>query len=530
MHYCSCVRYFNQRGECKPGRHYMLPASARLPEARRWVEREEYFVIHAPRQSGKTTSLTALADELTREGEHVALRFSCESGKLQPDDIGATERQVLAAIGAAAVARRFPEEWLPPDPWPDVVAGRRLVDGLQAWARKCPLPLVLVFDEIDSLAGKSLSSVLSQIREGFSWRPESFPSSVALCGMRHLRDYKTASGSAAPVGADRGSPFNSAVTYRLANFTVPEVAALYAQHTADTGQEFTREAVDLVYDSTQGQPWLVNALAAEVIEQMRVPVSEAITVAHVEAATERLIEARSIHLDSLSYRLSEPRIRKVIEPIIAGTLPASIDSVYSDDLSYVRDLGLIAPDAPVRVANPVYREVIARVLGDGLAELVTADPYALTLPDGRLDIPAMLEEFTGFWLANGEWMTQGTGYNEAGAQIVFMAFLQRMVNGDGFVDREFGIGRGRADILLRRPYGDGQVQREAFELKVWWDKDSDPLREGLPQFDGYLSRMRLDTGTLVIFDRRKKPAPVAERSGVETVTSPEGRVITLLRR
>jgi hypothetical protein len=508
----------------------MLPPSERLPEARQWIKDEEYVVIHAPRQSGKTTSLTALADELTAEGSHVALRFSCERGKPDPEDIGLTELRVLGAIRAAARGRGFPSEWLPPDPWPDAVVGGRIVEGLQAWAMRCPRPLVLVFDEIDSLAGESLSSVLSQIREGFSLRPDSFPSSVALCGMRHLRDYKTAAGSAAPGEFGRGSPFNSAVTYRLANFTVPEVAALYAQHTADTGQEFTPDAVDLAYDTTQGQPWLVNALAAEITRKMRLPVTETITAAHVEAATERLIEARAVHLDSLARRLTEPRIRKVIEPIIAGTLPVRADSVYNDDLSYVRDLGLIAPGDTIEIANPVYREVITRVLGDGLKGFITVDPYSLTLPDGRLDIARLLEEFTGFWLENGEWMTAGTGYNEAGAQIVFMAFLQRMVNGDGFVDREFGIGRGRTDLLIRRPYGDGQVQREAFELKVWWPGKPDPLEKALPQFDQYLSRMRLDVGTLIIFDRRETPVPVAERCGTETVTSPEGRTITLLRR
>jgi hypothetical protein len=524
------VRYFNTEGECKPAQHYMLPAAARLPDARLWVEREKYFVLHAPRQSGKTTTLTALANELTAAGQHVALRFSCESGEPGPDDIGATELRVLGGIDEAVSARGFPDEWLPPDPWPDAVPGRRIVKGLQAWARRCPLPLVLLFDEVDSLSGDALSSLLHQVREGFSWRPHAFPSSVAVCGMRRVRDYKTASGSGEPVESGRSSPFNNALTFRLANFTVPEVTALYAQRTAETGQEFTPGAIDLVYDSTQGQPWLVNAIAAEITEQMRVPRSETITAAHVESATERLIEARAVHMDSLAARLGEPRVRKVIEPIIAGTMPAAIDAVYNNDVAYARDLGLLAPDKPIRISCPVYREVISRIFGDGLTELITADPYSLTLPDGRLDIPRMLEEFTGFWLENGEWMTRGSGYNEAGPQIVFMAFLQRMVNGDGFVDREFGIGRGRADLLIRRPYGGGEVQREAFELKVWWPGKPDPLETALPQFDGYLSRMRLSAGTLIIFDRRKTPAPVAERSGTETLTSPEGRTITLLRR
>jgi hypothetical protein len=111
-----------------------------------------------------------------------------------------------------------------------------------------------------------------------------------------------------------------------------------------------------------------------------------------------------------------------------------------------------------------------------------------------------------------------------------MAFAQCMMNGDGFVDREFALGSGRADILLRRPYGDGQIQREAFELKVWWAGKADPLKAALPQLDKYLARLCLDTGTLIIFDRRTTPAPVQERSGTETITSPKGRTITLLRR
>ena len=111
-----------------------------------------------------------------------------------------------------------------------------------------------------------------------------------------------------------------------------------------------------------------------------------------------------------------------------------------------------------------------------------------------------------------------------------MAYLRAVVNGDGFIDREFAIGSGRADILLRRRYGDeGKVQVAAFELKVW-KRGPEPLAKALPQLDRYLARFRLDSGTLIIFDQRKIPAPVEERSGTETVTSPDGRTITLLRR
>ena len=507
----------------------MLPASPRLPDARTWVERKRYFIVHAPRQTGKSTTLTALAEELTREGRYVALKFSCESGEPGPDEIGTTELRVLDAIRTAAAARGFPVEWMPPDPWPDVVSGRRIANALQEWAVKCPLPLVLFFDEIDSLAGDSLTSVLRQLREGYSWRSHAFPASVGVCGMRHLRDYKTAAGGTAPVRSGRGSPFNNAVTTRIADFTPAEVADLYAQHTADTGQQFTPEAVDQAFGYSQGQPWLVNALAAEITDKMGIDPPQPITAAHVDSAKERLIAARQTHLDSLAVRLQEDRVRRVIEPIVAGTLPAAVDAVYSDDVSYVRDLGLIAQPPPLKIANPVYREVIARVLGDGIENAIAADPHALTLPDGQLDIRRMLEEFARFWVMNGEWLANGTGYNEAGAQIVFMAFLHRMVNGDGYVDREFAIDSGRADIVVRRRYSTGDLQYAAFELKVWRDKAADPLTEALTQFDGYLDRFGLDTGTLVIFDRRDKAAPIYERTEITTTQSSAGRTLTLLR-
>jgi hypothetical protein len=51
------MRYFNTAGPCVPERHYMLPPEPRLPQARPLVERGMYFVVHAPRQTGKTTVL-----------------------------------------------------------------------------------------------------------------------------------------------------------------------------------------------------------------------------------------------------------------------------------------------------------------------------------------------------------------------------------------------------------------------------------------------------------------------------------------
>ena len=252
-----------------------------------------------------------------------------------------------------------------------------------------------------------------------------------------------------------------------------------------------------------------------------------IAIDHVEEAKERLILARATHLDSLVARLSEPRVRHVVEPLIAGTFEGGGDT-YDDDFQYVADLGLIAPDSPVRVANPIYREVIVRVLASSVERKVSIDAQSFVSPDGRLDFCALLEEFAAFWTEHGDVLAAGVPYHEVAPQLVLMAYLQRVVNGGGFVDREYGVGRGRIDLLIRWRYRDADgrrgVQREAVEIKVWAPRKADPLPRGLAQLDGYLRPERRSATTA----HTGKPASSSSRSVRRAVREPFGG--TLRRR
>lgn len=525
--YRGAVKYFNTAGPCDPDRHYMLPAAERLPEAFEFVEFGQYFVLHAPRQTGKTTTLAALAREITVEGHYLALHFTCEEAEPLGDDYENAERVVLGSMRVAARQLGLTPDLMPPDPWPEAEPGQLLRESLIAWSARCPRPLVLFFDEIDALRGESLRSVLRQLRAGYTTNKARFPHSVALCGLRDVRDYKAASGGD-PLRLGSASPFNIKIaSVRLGDFTFDEVSALYALHTAETGQEFTSEAVERAYRYTMGQPWLVNALAFEITRRMRVELSTPITVEHVDVAKERLIQARATHLDSLVSTLSEPRVQRVVEPLIAGDRPPT--ATYNDDVMYVRDLGLVGASDPVAIANPIYREVITRVLSQPVIGSITEQPRDFVLPDGRIDVDKLLRGFVDFRRGWGELMSNEKGYHEAGAQLVMLGYLYRIVNGGGFVDSEYGIGRRRIDILIRKPYGVREMQREALELKVWRDGESDPAAQGLVQLDAYLERLALGTGTLVIFDRRPTAPPVPERGAFTTERTPAGREVTLLR-
>lgn len=512
-------RFFNVAGPNSPRKHYTLPVLARLPGVRRLIDREFYFVVHAPRQVGKTTAFMTLAQELTAQGQYVSALVSMETGAGYPEDIGAAELAILDAWRDAAEIS-FPREYWPP-PWPEVSPGARIRGSLRAWSEALPKPLVVFLDEIDALEGDLLISVLRQIRDGYRMRPKGFPHSLALIGMRNVRDYKIASGR-----VDRthsASPFNIASdSMTLGNFSREDVGALYAQHTEETEQVFLPEAVDRAYELTRGQPWLVNALARQVTEVLVPDQSVPITPDHIERAKEILVRRRDTHLDSLAERLREPRVRAIIEPMLIGDYRGDIPD---DDIRFITDLGLMRMDENKRleIANPIYREIIARQLSSGVETGLPAITPNWLKPDGKLDKEALLHSFVAFWRQHGEPLMRSAPYHEAAPHLVMMAFLHRVVNG-GSIDREYAIGTGRLDLCVH--YG-GEVL--AIELKVWRDDCADPLDEGLGQLDGYLDGIGQESGWLVIFDRRKGAKKVAERVGVSEGVTPSGRRVKVVR-
>ena len=514
------MKYFNTAGPCKPEDHYMLPASTRLPELKRLIDQKMYFVIHAPRQVGKTTMMLQLARELTHEGGYTALMVSMEVGAAFNDDIGKAELAMLGTWRGNAQA------WLPadlqPPAWPESNGGERIFSALKTWAQSSSRPLIVFLDEIDALENGTLISVLRQLRNGFVNRPQGFPWALGLIGLRDVRDYKVKSGGSERLNT--ASPFNiKARSLTIGNFTAVEVATLYRQHTTETGQVFTDEAVAHAFQLTQGQPYLANALAKVAVEELQPDLTQPITKTEIEQSKNILIERQETHLDSLSERLYEPRIRHIIEPILAGN---DLTALPNDDLRFVLDLGLVRNDqrGDLVIANPIYREVIPTMLS-----VITRASIRLPQPiwlnaDGTFNSDKLLESFLTFWRQHGQPLLKSVHYHEIAPHIVLMAFLHRVVNGGGSLEREYAIGSRRMDVCLR--YGAVTL---GIELKVWRDSKPDPLPEGLAQLDEYLNGLTLDTGWLVIFDQRSGLPDISERTTTETATSPAGRTITVIR-
>ena len=496
-------KFFNIAGPCNPAKHYMLPATARIPEIMRLIAREQYFAIHAARQSGKTTFLQGLVDDINASGERIALYFTVESVQAYPDPhdgifkIVEGMRADLLSHPLFSELVRDPSSPIPkllPQP-PDL--GVKLF--LSMLAQKAGKPLVVFFDEVDGLTEGTVITFLRELRNGYITRNNiPFPSSVAIVGMMDIRDMKARIRPDATTLGSK-SPFNIiAEDFTLRNFTEGEVRALYAQHTAATGQMFEPAAVDEAYMFTCGQPWLVNAIAqkcVDVIHDCRYV--EPVTAADVEKAKEAIIRERGTHVDSLMERLKEERVRRVVEPVILGDDRGVARN--DSDYRYVIDLGLLKEDGKGSVipSNPMYAEIMLRYLSHDEQEgfkMSYPTPFWLK-PDGALDMPALMAEFQSFWRENSESNKEVYGYNEAMPHLVMMAYLQRVVNGGGRIIRELALGSGRIDLCVE--YG---KFRYAVELKM--RKHFRPGKS-YAQLAGYLDKLCLAEGWMAVFDDDK---------------------------
>ena len=513
-------RFFNTAGPIIAEDHYHVPPLQRLDrdEVLMLIRQKRYFVLHAPRQTGKTSALLALRDLLNggAEGGYRCVYLNVEAAQASRENVERAMRSILSELSIRA--RRTLDDESVASFWPDVLdqAGP---DGafrhvLARWAEADPRPLVLLIDEIDALIGDTLLSVLRQLRAGYDDRPAGFPQSVILCGVRDVRDYRIRSGAENQIIAG-GSAFNiRAESLRLGDFSRREVESLLEQHTGETGQAFTDEARAEIRRLTQGQPWLVNALAYEACFRNKAgrDRSRAISGDAIQDARERLILSRETHLDQLTDKLQEKRVRRVIEPLLEGT--DAVESIRADDLAYVRDLGLVTRTGPVTIANPIYREVIPRDLTYTTQEMsIHHDPAWYVDDAGALRTGKLLAGFQEFFREHSEHWVERFQYREAGPQLLLQAFLQRIVNSGGRIEREYGLGRRRTDLLVIWPVGgrDGETpagpgretQKVVVECKVLHRSLDKTLREGLAQTRAYMDRCATAEGHLVIFDRHE---------------------------
>ena len=504
------MKFFNTEGPVNKESHYKIEPLSRwdMDEILTLIDREKYFILHAPRQTGKTSCLLALRDYLNKEGKYHCVYANFEAAQTARNDVKAGIKSILRELDKrfrTVFGRDF-----------DISVQKLISNGTEnalnvylsrASELSSPKPLILFIDEIDALIGDTLVAVLRQLRSGYDTRPDAFPQSVILCGVRDIKDYRIHKSDDDIITG--GSCFNiKAKSLTLGNFSPEEVANLYAEHTKETGQFFESECFPLIMRYTGGQPWLVNALGYEVTYEMKTNRDPAvvITPTMIETAKERLILSRTTHLDQLADKLKEDRVRRVIEPIVTG----KTDPLHEHDVEYCIDLGLIKKTpAGLVISNDIYKEVIPRELTYSVQEAF----LTLFTPDWinenqSVNIEKLMTMFTQFWREHSEiWTKEMQGYVEAAPHLTFFGFMQRVANGHGQIEREYGLGMKRADLYLKWESSAGE-QRIIFELKLRTERESGDAafeklkNDALEQTADYADKCNATESHIIIFDRR----------------------------
>jgi hypothetical protein len=498
----------------------MLPPEERLVGAQlhRYIRDKLYWVLHAPRQTGKTTFLQSWMREINAGGDVVACYVSVENCR------GIQDRKDAMPALCLSIRDYAGRSDLPVPELTVAEPSGMLLDILGNWARLiAPKPLVVLFDETDIFADDPMISFLTQLRSGFMVRGIGlFPVSVALVGIRDLKDYlKAAKGGIPP---NVGSVFNiKADSAVLSNFQSADIARLFAQRTVETGQDITREALEYMYEQSRGQPWIVNSLLKRATMRVLDEDSrETVTLDHIQEARKQMILARETHLDTLTHRLEDPKVHHVMETLISGTPDPHLTE--GEGFRLCLDLGLVTIErgTPV-VANPIYREVLARHITYGTQLAIPEPEWQWQTPDGSLDMDALLREFQCFWRKNSEVWEQKSDYTEAFPHLLLMAFLQRVLNGGGRIEREYAAGRGRMDLGVeynKRWY--------IIEIKLIhsYETTNEVRGEGLRQIVKYRDRIaRSAPAYLVIFDRRPE---AKQRSWDERLTWKSEDAVTVI--
>ncbi|MCX6582665.1 MAG: AAA-like domain-containing protein [Candidatus Aminicenantes bacterium] len=485
-------KFFNTAGLCKPENHYMVNPLKRLLKVEQLIRNELNFTIHAPRQSGKTTYLYALAKKLNEEGKYIALVVSFEQAGYNSITVEKANEILIDCIYRAASRQLQPHE--APQKNQDALSVKNY---LEDWASSQEKAIVLFIDEIDALMDDVFISILRQLRDGYQARPKHFPSSVVLVGLRDVRDYR------AKVRDDQksmgtASPFNiKADSLLLKNFSKQEVYGLLEQHTRETGQLFSEKAKEEIFLLANGQPWLTNALANQIVSEiLENDYSGEITPGMVMEAKNQLILRRDTHLDSLIDKLKEENVKSIVQAIINGD-NIVFDSL-NDRITYVRDLGIVSQTDPLEFANPIYAEIIPRVMAYSFQASLPreiAAPFFLNA-NNDLDMKKVMLAFQEFYRENAESWIDRFEFKESAHHLLMMAFLQRIVNSGGEITREMAVGNGRVDLLVKF-----NGRRTAVELKIKRGEQS--IKKAKQQLSNYLDLLGLAEGYLVIFDPGK---------------------------
>jgi len=359
MNYQKPKRRFERTGFVDPKTAYYVPlenvTNMDNDDMKTMVDHGRYFSIFAPRQSGKTTFFKMFSKSLETDANYIFILMSFEN--CENYDLNLFYHHIQDEIYGQLIQRLNIIKCDQLDAVQNFFNSHQLIDSYSFYLLFKQLnqiithkKIVIFIDEFDGIPLDEIKNFLTTLRklyQQYKDKTEKALYSVGLIGIRNITQLT--------IGGV--SPFNIADHIKLPSFTLKNIKDLYSQYTHETNQLFTEEAVQKVYEQTQGQPWLVNRLGSIITTQIKPSTTDPITKDDVNQAVILLLKEKNNHFDNIKEKilLYKESFKKI----------ASEKIVYlpdDDAQSWLYQYGLIKEkDNYAVLTNPIYRKRFSNI-------------------------------------------------------------------------------------------------------------------------------------------------------------------------
>jgi hypothetical protein len=305
MSYQPPKRIFENTGYVDPEKSYHVNienvVNSHNQDLKTMVDHGRYFSIFAPRQSGKTTFFRRFAKDLETNTEYIFILMSFENCK--HDDVITFYSYIQTKIYNQLIHRLEMLECHELEAVQLFFDTHRLTKCADFYSLFDSLnriitrkKIVIFIDEFDGIPLDEIEIFLSTLRklyQDYKEQKDKALYSIGLVGIRNITQLV--------VGGV--SPFNIADHVEIPPFTMQNIRDLYQQYTQETNQPFSEEAVQEIFEQTQGQPWLVNRLGTILTKQIKPETIDPIEIDDVNKAIQLLLLEKNAHFDNLKEKV-----------------------------------------------------------------------------------------------------------------------------------------------------------------------------------------------------------------------------------
>ena len=518
------MRRFGTRGRVYQDKHYVVPRTEEISDFINRIKEGQYIVLFAPRQTGKTTFFRFAVDVLTSEDESylpIQLNFETYKNLSSADFYNSLYREICKEIEKVLQGRvgSFPEEiaqFLVDESIIDHVSMREFFENFADFLsmhQEAKQKIILIIDEFDGIPQIVVSDFLHSLRHIYLSDYQRCIHSVGIVGVKSITQ----------LNYDRSiSPFNIQDEFNLPNFTLEQVQELLEQYTEEVGQSFDSEVIISLHKQTAGQPFLVNRAAQIMTEELEIPKSSMIEMAHFAEAHRQLLEERNTNIDHLLTNIRKDRHFERLLMNIASYergVPFNLDDEIINELTMY---GVIkrSADRMCQIVNPIYQHRILQAFkpvlngleNDYFSEEADADFTDYLTQAGEIELERLLNNFKDFISRVGFRILQipETPREYIGQNLLY-AYLDHFIRTiDACMFLEVQTGRGRIDLLILY-----NSQKYIVETKLW--EGERYHQAGKKQLVAYLKSEKVETGYYVVFDHRANPESRVETEELDGV-------------